>query len=87
MMRRIFREHGLQPDLVYLALVESGFNPWALSPPAARYSSDLYRQFGSWYLAAAGYNAGENRVEGVIRRHPRGKARQARLLALAARKA
>ncbi|MDI6854049.1 MAG: transglycosylase SLT domain-containing protein [Deltaproteobacteria bacterium] len=105
MMRRIFREHGLPPDLVYLALVESGFDPWARSPAeavgpwqfieatarrygltvndwlderrdpekathaAARYLKDLYRQFGSWYLAAAGYNAGENLVEGVIRRH------------------
>jgi membrane-bound lytic murein transglycosylase D len=30
---------------------------------------DLYQQFGCWYLAAAGYNAGENRVEGVMNRH------------------
>jgi len=35
MMQRIFREHGLPPELVYLALVESGFNPWARSPAAA----------------------------------------------------
>lgn len=31
MMRLIFKEHGLPQDLVYLALVESGFNPWARS--------------------------------------------------------
>jgi soluble lytic murein transglycosylase-like protein len=35
MMRRIFQEHGLPPDLAYLALVESGFSPWAVSPAQA----------------------------------------------------
>lgn len=28
-MREIFREEGVPEDLVYLAFVESGFNPWA----------------------------------------------------------
>ncbi len=31
MMKRIFLEHGLPPDLVYVSMIESGFNPFAVS--------------------------------------------------------
>lgn len=34
-MERIFKEHGLPKDLVYVALVESGGNPNAVSPSGA----------------------------------------------------
>jgi membrane-bound lytic murein transglycosylase D len=36
---------------------------------AANYLNDLYKMFGSWYLAAAGYNMGENRVKRLIKKY------------------
>ncbi|CAN5338448.1 hypothetical protein BH18GEM1_BH18GEM1_21450 [soil metagenome] len=92
------KEAGLPEDLVYLALIESGFStravsragavgPWQFMPYTGReyglridrwvderrdyerathaaiaYLSDLHSMFGSWYLAAAGYNGGQGRV-------------------------
>ena len=35
MIRQVFQEYGLPQDLVYVALVESGFSPWARSPKEA----------------------------------------------------
>lgn len=97
-MREILRENGLPEDLVYIAMVESGFNvsaysrahacgiwqfieetgeryglrvsrwmderrnPEKATVAAAKYLKKLYDEFGCWYLAAAGYNAGENKV-------------------------
>lgn len=96
---------GLPQDLVYVAMIESGFVPhaqshagalgmWQFIAPTAqryglkidwwiderqdflkstraaiRYMSDLYRQFGSWYLVAASYNMGENGVRRLIKKH------------------
>lgn len=36
---------------------------------AIAYMTDLYGQFGSWYLVAASYNMGENGVRRLIKRH------------------
>lgn len=90
-------------DLLYLAMIESGFNPkatswasaagvWQFIPATGQrygleidravderrdpvratdaaldYLEDLYDRFGSWYLAAAAYNTGENRVGRIMR--------------------
>lgn len=105
LMQEILVNAGLPSDLVYLALIESGFSPYAYStaaavgfwqfiPPtgkryglriddwiderrdpvkathaAARYLKDLYGLFGDWHLAAAGYNAGENKIARAMRKY------------------
>jgi membrane-bound lytic murein transglycosylase D len=91
-------------ELIYLAMIESEFNPtarsrvnavgmWQFMKGTARqfglkvrgrlderkdparstdaalaYLSDLYDQFGSWYLAAAAYNSGGGTVRKALRR-------------------
>jgi len=96
-------EREMPQDLVYLAMIESGFDPKAYSgarasgiwqfisetgqrygldinkavderndpvkatDAALRYLGDLHERFGSWYLAAAAYNTGENRVARILR--------------------
>ena len=99
MMKEILKREGMPEDLVYVAMIESGFQmharswasavgPWQFmsgtgrnyslridqwiderkdpvkaTTAAALYLKELYGLFkGDWYLAAAGYNAGENKI-------------------------
>ncbi|UCD24617.1 MAG: transglycosylase SLT domain-containing protein [Gemmatimonadota bacterium] len=103
-IRSRFRAAGVPEDLVYLAMIESGYSntavsranavgmwqfmagtapsygltvnewvderrdPFKATDAAARYLAAANEQFGSWYLAAAAYNGGPNRVLRGIRR-------------------
>jgi membrane-bound lytic murein transglycosylase D len=105
LMKKILRQNGLPEDLVYIALIESGFSSHATSraaavgywqfikgtgkrygmeinalvderrdpvlatQAAAEYFKGLYSVFGSWYLAMASYNVGENRVKREVMNH------------------
>src|SRR4030042_2101942 len=105
LMKNLFKAHGLPEDLVYIALIESGFDPYAYSrskasgpwqfiywtgkkyglkvnwwvearrdpdkstPAAAKYLKDLHERFECWYLAAAGYNAGEYKIINAMKRY------------------
>lgn len=104
MMRQILKKNGVPQDLVYIALIESGFNnharshasavgPWQFirstgrhyglridswvderrdpvkaTHAAAKFFKKLYGDYAHWYLAMAGYNAGEGRVNSAIRK-------------------
>jgi membrane-bound lytic murein transglycosylase D len=100
---------GLPPELLYLAMIESGFSPhatskvaavglWQFMGPTAQqyglrvdqwvderrdperatdaaldYLEWLHQRYGSWYLAAAAYNAGPGRVDQALRHGDRGR--------------
>ncbi len=59
------RYNGLRTDW----WIDERKDPEKASRAAARHLSDLYEQFDSWYLAAAGYNAGAGKVRKAIRRN------------------
>ena len=63
------RLYGLRID----AYVDERYDPVKATAAALDHLSDLYEQYGSWYLAAAAYNAGAIRVSGALQRYTDGR--------------
>src|SRR5690606_22915050 len=51
------------------AFVDERRDPVFATQAAAEYFKGLYSVFGSWYLAMASYNVGENRVKREVMNH------------------
>ncbi len=58
------RKYGLRVDW----WIDERRNPFLSTYAAADYLEKLYQDFGCWYLALAGYNAGEGRVRSALQR-------------------
>ncbi len=59
------RDYGLRID----DWVDERRDPVRATDAALDYLDELHERFGSWYLAAAAYNAGPNRVARSLARH------------------
>jgi membrane-bound lytic murein transglycosylase D len=71
---QFIEETGERHGLEVTEYVDERRDPLAATDAALDYLSKLNKRFGgSWYLAAAGYNTGENRVERIVREKAGGR--------------
>jgi membrane-bound lytic murein transglycosylase D len=64
---QFIEETGRRYGLKVTPYVDERRDPLKATDAALAYLQELYGRFGSWYLAAAAYNTGENRVERILR--------------------
>ncbi|WP_413288365.1 LysM peptidoglycan-binding domain-containing protein [Bdellovibrio sp. HCB337] len=66
---QFIRGTGKRYGLEINAMVDERKDPVLATQAAAEYFKGLYSVFGSWYLAMASYNVGENRVKREVMNH------------------
>jgi membrane-bound lytic murein transglycosylase D len=66
-MWQFIAETGRRYDLRIDGYVDERRDPVKATAAALEYLGEMHDEFGSWFLAAAGYNSGENRVRRLLR--------------------
>lgn len=64
---QFIEETGERYGLEVSTYVDERRDPVKATPAALTYLQEMHDRFGSWYLSAAGYNTGENRVGRLMR--------------------